>query len=311
MPLRLALFGQAAFGKDVLDRLLGEGFEIAGVYTPPEGGRPDPLAEHARASQLPLFQYRYFRKRVGAGFEPIGRILDEYRGLGADLNVLAYVTAILPPQLVDHPPKRSLCFHPSLLPRYRGGSALAWQIILGEQESGVTVFQPDAGVDTGPIVVQKRGVAIESSDTAASLYFKKLYPLGVEAVVEAVRAVADGSARYEPQEEAQASFQGLVGEAEARIDWSRPAAELDRLARGCDPQPGAWAQWQGEPLRLFDVGLAAGSAGELAGSVLGLAGGRLLLAAAGGRLSVGRLRLGSGAKVAAADAGLSPGDRLA
>lgn len=310
MALRLALFGQAAFGRDVLDRLLAEGFELAGVYTPPEGGRPDPLAERARDAGLPLFQHRFFRRRSADGFAPISRVLDEYRGLGADLNVLAYVTAILPPEIVDHPPQRSLCFHPSLLPRFRGGSALAWQIILGERESGVTVFRPDAGVDTGPIVVQKGGVAIEDSDTAGSLYFRKLYPLGVDAVLEAVCRVADGTARFEPQDERRATFQGLVGDAEARIDWARPAAELDRLARGCDPQPGAWAERGGQAVRLFDVRLAPGSGGEAPGSVLGLEQGRLLLAAAGGRLSVGRLRLGSGAKLAAAEVGLSPGERL-
>lgn len=310
MALRLALFGQAAFGKDVLDRLIDAGFEIAGVYTPPEGGRPDPLAERARAAGLPLFQYRYFRRRVADGFEPIARILDEYRGLRVDLNVLAYVTAILPPEIVDLPPRRSLCFHPSLLPRFRGGSALAWQIILGERESGVTVFQPDAGVDTGPIVVQKGGVEIEDTDTAGSLYFRKLYPLGVEAMAEAVGQVADGTARYAPQDEARATFQGLVGEAEARLDWKRPAAELDRLARGCDPQPGAWARRGGEVVRLFDVRLARGSAAEPPGSLLGLQEGRLLLAAEGGRLSVGRLRVGDGAKLPPAEAGISPGERL-
>jgi methionyl-tRNA formyltransferase len=310
MALRLALFGQAAFGKDVLDRLLASGHEIVGVYTPPEGGRPDPLAEEAQARGLTLLRHRYFRKRAGDGFEPIPRILDEYRGLGAELNVLAYVTAILPPEIVDHPPRRSLCFHPSLLPRFRGGAALAWQIILGEQESGVTVFQPDEGVDTGPIVVQMGGVPIEAGDTAGSLYFRKLYPLGVEAVVEAVKQVAEGTARYEPQDEARATFQGLVGESEARIDWARPALEVDRLVRGCDPQPGAWAERDGEVLRLFDGRLEGGSAAAEPGTVLGVEPGRAVIAAAGGRLSIGRVRLGPAAKCPA-DEVLAPGERLA
>jgi methionyl-tRNA formyltransferase len=311
MSLRIALFGQAAFGRDVLLRLRDAGFEIVGVYTPPAGRRPDPLSAAAQEQGLPLFEHRYFRRRAGVGFEPIRRILDEYRGLGAELNVLAYVTAILPPEIVDHPRRRSLCFHPSLLPRYRGGAALAWQIIEGERESGVTVFQPDAGVDTGPIVVQKAGVEIGPHDTAASLYFEKLYPLGVEAVVEAVAAVAAGSARYRPQDEAQASFHGLVGEAESRIDWGRPAAELDRLVRGCDPQPGAWAERGAERVALFDGRLAAaGPADAPPGSVLGLEDGRLALAARGGRLLVGRLRVGDGAKLPAPEAGLSPGEKL-
>jgi len=311
MALRIALFGQAAFGRDVLDRLAEQGHEIVGVYTPPEGGRPDPLAEGARERGLPLIQHRFFRRRrPQGGFEPIPARLDEYAALGADLNMLAYVTAILPPEIVDGAPQRSLCFHPSLLPKFRGGAALAWQIMLGEQESGVTVFQPDEGVDTGPIVVQKGGVKIEPGDTSASLYFDKLYPLGVEACAEAVAAVSAGTARFAVQDESQASFQGLVGDAEARIDWGRPAAELDRQIRGCDPQPGAWAEHGGEPVRLYGGRLLPGDAAGEPGSVLGVEDGRLVIAALGGRLSAAKLKLGAGKKLPAAEAGLEAGQKL-
>jgi methionyl-tRNA formyltransferase len=311
MGLRIALFGQAAFGRDVLAGLIEAGHEIAAVYAPPEGARPDPLAELARERGLPLLRHRRFRRKRAAGFEADPEILAEYRGLRAELNVLAYVTAILPPEIVGAPMRRSLCFHPSLLPRFRGGSALAWQIILGEKVSGVTVFEPDAGVDTGPIVVQRGGVPILDTDTAGSLYFDKLYPLGVAAMLEAVAAVADGSARPVAQDEARASFQGLLGEAEARIDWARPAAELDRLVRGCDPQPGAWASLDGEPLRLFDGRLLAGAPGALPGTLLGFEGGRLVVAARDGRLAAGRVRRGAGPKQPAVEAGLAAGARLA
>jgi methionyl-tRNA formyltransferase len=310
MALRIALFGQAAFGKDVLERLLAQKHEVVGVYTPPEVGRPDPLAEAARERNLTLLQHNYFRRRVGDGFEPIPARLDEHERLGADLNVLAYVTAILPLEIVEAPPHDSLCFHPSLLPRFRGGNALAWQIMLGEQESGVTVFRPDDGVDTGPIVVQEGGVRIEDSDTAGSLYFRKLYPLGVDALAAAVAAVDAGTARYEPQDEAQASFQGLVDDADARIDWFRPALELDRQIRGCDPQPGAWAERAGDRVRLFGGRLASGESDAPPGTVLALEDGDLLLAARGGRLAVSRLRVGQGKKLPAAEAGLEPGERL-
>jgi len=311
VALRIAFFGQAAFGRDVLDRLREAGHAIVGVYAPLDGPRPDPLAARAAELGLPAFRQRHFRRRTPAGFEPIPRLLDEYRRLGAELNVLAYVTAILPPEIVDHPPRRSLCFHPSLLPRYRGGSALAWQIIEGERESGVTVFQPDAGVDTGPVVVQKGGVPIGPETTAGSLYFERLYPLGVEAMVEAVGAVAQGTARYRPQDESRASFQGLVDDAVARLSWSRPVDVLDRLIRGCDPQPGALALRAGRPLRLFDGRRLPGEADAAPGTVLGLDEGRLVLAARGGRLAIGRLRAGDGPKLPAPEAGLEAGERLA
>jgi methionyl-tRNA formyltransferase len=306
MALRIALFGQAAFGKEVLERLAAEGHTVVGAYAPPEGARPDPLAEEARARNLPLFRHRRFRRKGAA----IPEIVAEYRQLGAELNVLAYVTAILPGEIVDAPPRGSLCFHPSLLPRFRGGAALAWQIILGERESGVTVFRPDEGVDTGPIVVQRGGVPIESTDTAASLYFDHLYPLGVEAMLEAVAAVDAGTVVYQPQDESRATFQGLVGDDEARIDWSRDAEELDRLIRGCDPQPGAFALRGEEKVRLFGGRLLPGEGAAEPGTIAGVEDGQLLVAARGGRLAIGRVRIGGGGKTAAAESGLVAGDRL-
>ncbi len=307
MALRIAFFGQAPFAKDILVRLLEAGHDIVGVYAPPEGKRPDPLAEEATARGLRLLRHRYFRLRTGHAIE--SRV-KEHAQLGAELNVLAYVTAIIPPEIVAAPVHRSLCFHPSLLPKFRGGNAIPWQIILGEHESGVTVFQPDAGVDTGPIVVQKGGVEIAPEDTAASLYYDKLYPLGVEAVCEAVDQIDRGTARPRAQDESAASFQGLVDDEVARIDWARPAGELDGLIRGCDPQPGAHTTWHGDPLRCFGAGRVPGEAGAAPGTVVEVGEAGLVVAARGGRLRVARVRVGSGAKQAAAEAGLRAGDVL-
>jgi methionyl-tRNA formyltransferase len=274
MALKIALFGQAAFGKEVLERLVAAGHQIVAVYAPPEGGRPDPLAEEA------------------------------------ELNVLAYVTMILPPEVVDAPRHGSLCFHPSLLPRFRGGAAIPWQIILGERESGVTVFRPDEGVDTGPIVVQKGGVEIGPTTTAATLYYQDIYPLGVEALCEAVTLVDSGEAKPRPQDESRASFQGLVDDAVARIDWSRSCEEIDRLIRGCDPQPGAFARREADTVRCFDALRLAAAADAPAGTIVAIEGGRLLIAAEGGRISVGRVRIGDGKKIPAGEAGLAVGERL-
>jgi methionyl-tRNA formyltransferase len=306
MALRIAFFGQAAFGKDVLVELVEQGQEIVGVYVPPEGRRPDPLAVESAERGFPLFRHARFRRKGAA----IPELVDEHRGLGADLNVLAFVTAILPPEIVDGPAQGSLCFHPSLLPRFRGGAALAWQLISGERESGVTVFRPDAGVDTGPIVVQHGGVEIENTHTAGTLYFEKLYGLGVEAMAEAVAAVAAGTANYLPQDESKATFQGLVGDAEARVDWSRTAAEIDRLVRGCDPQPGAHVQLGEESVRLFDAELVDRSCSEPAGTLLGFEAGKLQIAALGGIVAVGRVRVGPGKKVSVSDAGLEIGQQF-
>jgi methionyl-tRNA formyltransferase len=304
--LKLAVFGQAAFGRDVLVRLAEAGHSIVGVYTPPEGRRPDPLAAEAQARGLRLLRHARFRRK-GA---PIAELVDEHRALGADLNVLAFVTVILPREIVDGPSHGSLCFHPSLLPKYRGGNALAWQIIAGETETGVSVFRPDEGVDTGPLVVQRGGVAIRDHHTAASLYFDELYEPGVAAMVEAVGRVADGSARYEVQDDAVASHQGLVDDAVARIDWSRDAAALDRLIRGCDPNPGALALRGDEAVRFFDARRVDRAPNGPPGTIVAFEDGRAIIAAAGGQLSVGRVRVGDAAKVAAAESTLAIGDRL-
>lgn len=304
---RIAIFGQAAFGRDVLLRVLEAGHEVVAVYVPPDRGRPDPLAEEAAGKGLRLLRHARFRRQGRA----IGELVAEYVGLGAEMNLMPFTTVILPPEIVEAPPLGSLCFHPSLLPRFRGGSAIPWQVILGERESGVTVFRPDAGVDTGPIVVQKGGVSISDTETAASLYFDKLYPLGLEAIAEAVRAVDEGTAVPRPQDERLATFQGLVDDAVARIDWAKDAATIDRLVRGCDPQPGAHAQRGGVPVRLFDARLLPGGAERASGTVLAHDGDAVVVAAGGGRLRIGRARVGDGKKVAAAQSGLAPGDVLA
>ena len=137
-----------------------------------------------------------------------------------------------------------------ILPRYRGGNAMQWQIIDGEPEVGVTIFVPDTGVDTGPVVVQKGGVTIDATDTTGSLFFNKLAPLGVDAIVEAVNLIDTGEASLDVQDESRATHQGLVKDADAAVDLSRAAEEVDRLIRGCDPQPGAWAECEGEAVRF-------------------------------------------------------------
>ncbi len=309
MSLRIALFGQADFGKACLERLIADGHKIAAVFAPPESARPDALATHAESLGLPLTRRRYFQKKDGT---PIPAALQDYRRLDAVLNVLASFTAFIPPAIAHAPKHKSIIFHPSLLPRFRGGAALQWQIILGERESGVSVFVPDQGVDAGPIVVQKGGVEIGPEDTTASLFFKKLSPLGVEAIVEAVMQIDAGTARLTPQDESQATFQGLVDDAVAAVDLARPAVEVDRLVRGCDPQPGAFLRLHGEPVRLYDTRLEAGDAAE-AGSVISIDGTGMRLALRGGILRVGRIR-GESGKEAAQEfcqrRGLHPGDRL-
>jgi methionyl-tRNA formyltransferase len=305
--MRLVVIGQAAFGQAVLRGLVAGGHEVAAVYAPAaRGDKADPLAAEATTLGVPAHTPASYKSAA---------VEAEIRGLRADLGLLAFVTKIIPPGVIDAPRLGTLCFHPSLLPRYRGGSALAWQLIRGETRGGFTVFWTDPGIDTGPILLQ-REVEIGPDDTAGSLYFERIFAPGVAGMVEAVDLVATGRAPRVPQDESRASYDPLCTDEHASVRWDRPIAEVYDLVRGCDPQPGAHARWQGATLRLFDARPLPGhdGAGSAApGEVLAVEEGGLLVAVAGGALRFGRLRAqGPKAKAAevAAALGITPGARL-
>jgi methionyl-tRNA formyltransferase len=305
--MRIVLIGQAAFAERVLLGLVSAGHELAAVYAPPpSAGKTDPLAIAAERAALPL--------RTPSSYKGPA-IAAEVQALGADLGLLAYVTKIIPPSVIDAPRLGTLCFHPSLLPRYRGGSALNWQIIRGETRGGFTVFWTDPGIDTGPILLQ-REVAIGPDDTTGSLYFNKIFEPGVAGMLESVELVANGRAPRVPQDESLASYDPLCTDAHALVDWSRPPAEAYNLIRGCDPQPGAFTTWRGEKLRLYE-GRREDRTGGAPGTVLAVDEKGLVVGAgtgaAAGAIRIGRAR-GAGAKLnageVAASLGLEPGARL-
>lgn len=302
--MRLILVGQAAFADKVLDGLRSKGHDLAAVYCPPDGpgGKPDPVKVSALALGIPIRQHPSLKRP---------EVQPEFEALNADLAVLAYVTQIVPPSIFDVPRLGSICFHPSLLPKYRGGSAIAWQLIKGEATGGVSVFWVDPGIDTGPILLQK-AVAIDPDDTAGSLYFNKLFALGVEAVVESVELIAAGNAPRLPQDESHASYDPLCRDEHAAIDWAQPLQQVYNLIRGCDPQPGAYTHFGGEKLRLYDARLVRGGSFRPA-IVEALSADGLLVGAIGGALRVKRVRMGDKKQDAvtfAAERRLVPGARL-
>jgi|SRR5688572_9058206 len=303
--MRILLVGQAAFAEKVLEGLLQAGDEIAAVVCPPDkGDKPDPVKSAALAHWIPVHQFPSLKRpEARAAFEQAR----------ADLALLAYVTQIVPESLLDVPRLGTLCFHPSLLPRYRGGSAIPWQLINGETRTGVTVFWTDAGIDTGPILLQREAVA-GPDDTAGSLYYQTLFPLGVQTCLDAVALVRAGNAPRIVQDDRVATYDPLLTDTHAAIDWARPAPVLHDLIRGCDPSPGAHTRWQGKTLRLFDPRRSTGSAGGAApGTVVALDADGIAVATADGVVRCKRLRA-DGPKAAASEVaaalGLSAGARL-
>jgi methionyl-tRNA formyltransferase len=301
--MRIILVGQAAFAEKVLDGLREKGRDVVAVYCPPDalGGKTDPLKARALALKIPVRQHPSLKRP---------EVKREFEDLDADLGVLAYVTQIVPPSVFGVPRLGSICFHPSILPKYRGGSAIPWQIIKGETRGGVTVFWVDPGIDTGPILLQ-REAPIGPDDTAASLYFNKLFPIGVEVLIQSVDLIAAGKAPRVPQDESRATYDPLCRDEHAVIDWSRPLSEVYNLIRGCDPQPGAYTLWQGEKLRLYDARPVDGSCRP--GIVEGVSAEGLLIGAGKGAVRVKRVRAGAqklDAATFAAEHGLSLGASL-
>jgi methionyl-tRNA formyltransferase len=242
--LRIVLIGQAAFAAQALETLRGRGDEIVHVFAPPDpvGGRPDPLKTKALELGLPLSQPSSFRSESA---------YEHFKSLNADLAVMAFVTIIVPERILYTPRLKSICFHPSLLPRHRGASAIAWTLIHGDGETGVTWFWPDKGIDTGPILIQRRA-PVGPNDTTGSLYFNTLFPLGIETLSDALKLIEAGDPPCIAQDEAQATYEPICGDDHARIDLSKPGLDIHNLIRGCDPQPGAYALLDEHRLRLYE-----------------------------------------------------------
>jgi methionyl-tRNA formyltransferase len=302
--VRIVINGQQAFGAEVFKRLLERGHDIAAVYCAPDrpGAGPDPLRQAAEAAGILVRQPASFQD------EQVGRELSE---LGAELMVMAFVTLRIPDSVLSVPRLGSIQYHPSVLPRHRGPSAINWAILHRDLTTGVTVFWPDEGLDTGPVLLT-REVTIASDDTVGSLYFDKLFPLGISAMLDAVDLVAAGEAPRIAQDEALATYESRCGKEHVRLDWNQPVADVYAVIRGGDPRPGAWTTLQGRAIDCFDARPVDRTPAGLPGEVLAVDEGGLVIAAADGALRIGRVRA-DGDKLPAGEyaqrSGIVVGDR--
>ncbi|GAB4231439.1 MAG: methionyl-tRNA formyltransferase [Methyloligellaceae bacterium] len=302
--MRIVVHGQQAFGKAVLEALLDRGEDVVGVYCAPDReGRPeDPLKVFAREKGFEVHQPDSWKKE---------EVWEHLRSLEPDLCVMAYVTLFVPQTALDIPKLGTIQYHPSLLPLHRGPSSINWPIIMGRKETGLTIFWPDEGLDEGPILLQKK-VEIEPDDTLGTVYFNKLFPLGVEAMCEAVDLVREGKAPRIEQDHSKATYESWCRKKDVGIDWSKPVQEVHNLIRGADPSPGAWTMHGDTQLSLFGSTIVEGS-GE-PGEVLAIDENGMTIAANGGAVRVSRVQVPKEKKIAAkeyADAvGLTPGTKL-
>lgn len=303
--MRVTLMGQAAFGEAVFKRLLADSVELVAVSAPaPSGERKDPLWAAAEAAGLPVIATRSLKTPEGKG---------AWKQLGADLCVMAFVTDIIPNEVLEYPAKGTIQYHPSLLPLHRGSSAMNWPIINGETETGLSIFWPDQGIDTGPILLQKT-TPIGPDQTMGDLYFNNLFPMGVDALAESVALVAAGKAPRIEQDHALSTYEPPCGEGHARIRWYKPADVVYNLIRGCNPAPGAWTTYNDLELKLFDCRLTGWQEPGMPGRVLRIDDEGFDIRLNGGVLRVLRVQPKGAKKVGAAEwakeAGLTVGGRF-
>ncbi len=302
--MRILLIGQAAFGAKVLESLLERNENIIGVYLPQDrpGGRTDPLKDVAVSKGIDVFQPATYKN---------DQVFDQYKELKPDLTVMAFVTDIIPERFFEVPTHGTINYHPSILPRHRGASAINWAVIMGDNRTGLSIFWPDGGIDTGLILLQKE-IEIGPDDTTGALYFNHLFPMGVDAILESIDLVKAGKAPKLPQDETGATYEPPCDDRVADIDWNKPARELYNLVRGCDPQPGAFALLNGEKVRFYGAQLIEKSTDKTPGTILAVDDQGIHVAVSGGELVAGKVRPAKGKKAAAAEfateQGLKAGD---
>ncbi len=304
--MRIFVIGQAAFGQDVFNRLRDAGEEVVAVASPAQSlsGRPDRLRAVADSAGVAAFETSKLRD---------ADVQREVAALRPELGVMAFVSDIIPQHVLDLPEHGTIQYHPSLLPRHRGRSAINWAIIQGEKTTGISIFWPDAGIDTGPVLLQ-REVEIGPDDTVGTLYYDKMYGLGIDMTVESVRLVAAGKAPKTVQDESKATYERPCEDPVARIDWRLPAQEVYNLIRGCDPSPGAWTRLEEAKVRILDARLLPAAPGLEPGVIGAVEDSGVLIGGAGGAVLARKLAGEDGRAAPAHDFarehGLQPGVRF-
>jgi len=302
--MRLVIHGQQAFGKAVLEKLLDRGDNVVGVLcAPDQEGRPvDPLKEFSQEMGLTVHQPKSCKT---------DEALKLMTSLEPDLCVMAYVTLFVSQGVIDAPTHGTIQYHPSLLPLHRGPSSINWPIIQGATRTGLSIFWPDAGLDEGPILIQKE-VDIGPDDTLGSIYFNHLFPMGVDAMVEGIDLVSAGNPPRIDQNHDNATYESWCRHPDAEVDWSKPVREVYNLIRGTNPQPGAWTTFGGNELKIFDSRIVdeAGTPGE----IISASNDGIVVAANGGGILIQRVRPHDAGKIPAGDfiesSGITKGARL-
>ncbi len=302
--MRIVLHGQQAFGQAVLERLLERGEDVVAVCCAPtkEGKPEDPLVELAREKGLPVHQPASWKTPEA---------LALMQSFNADVCMMAYVLLFVPQEVRDAPKYGTFQYHPSLCPEHRGPSSINWPIAMGKTRTGLSIFWPDDGLDEGPMMLQKT-CEIGPDETLGDVYFKKLFPMGVDAMIEGLELVKAGVIIKHDQRLEDGSYESWFGKAAAEIDWSKPVTDVYNIIRAANPAPGAWTTISGSELKIYDSARVDGTG--TAGEVVSVDEDGVTVQAEGGRILIKRVRPADGGKMAASEwaaaAGINSGTKL-
>ena len=262
--MRIVIIGQQDFGKAVLDAFAARGDQIAAVFCAPEkeGAKADLLKVAALEKGLMVHQLPSLKAPEA---------ITLMRGANADIGIMAYVLQFAPQAFVNIPKHGTIQYHPSLLPKYRGPSSINWPIARGDTKTGLSIFRPTDGLDEGPVILQKE-TPIGPDDTLGSVYFDRLFPLGVQAMVEAADLVVAGKHQESIQDEREATYEGWFRVNESMLNFANHVDQIYNVIRACNPAPGGWTTLGGKKIHIFEAkkhlfrtfGAVKGKVGEIA-----------------------------------------------
>ncbi|HBZ75829.1 MAG TPA: methionyl-tRNA formyltransferase [Leclercia adecarboxylata] len=262
--LRIIFAGTPDFAARHLDALLSSGHQVVGVFTQPDrpAGRgkklmPSPVKVLAEEHGLPVFQPASLRPQENQHL-----VAD----LNADVMVVVAYGLILPKAVLDMPRLGCINVHGSLLPRWRGAAPIQRSLWAGDADTGVTIMQMDVGLDTGDMLY-KLSCPITDEDTSATLY-DKLAELGPKGLIDTLQQLADNRVQPEVQDEALVTYAEKLSKEEARLDWSLPAAQLERCIRAFNPWPMSWLEIDGQPVKVWQASVIAGPVNAAPGTIV-------------------------------------------
>src|SRR5215813_87809 len=294
--MKIAIIGQQDFGKAVLEAFLARGDQVAGVFCAPEkeGAKADVLKVAAQEKGVKVFQLPSLKTPEAT---------QQMKALNVEIGIMAFVLQFAPQEFVKIPKHGTIQYHPSLLPKYRGPSSINWPISRGDAKTGLTIFRPTDGLDEGPVILQKE-TAIGPDDTLGTIYFDRLFPMGVQAMLEAADLVVAGKHKEVVQDESQASYEGWFRANEAKVNWNNHVDFIHDIIRGADPAPGAWTTIGGKKLQLFGskkhlvrtFGAVKGKIGEITEI-----GDTMRITAQGGQIEVAKVKAEDTKKISPAE----------